>query len=88
VTGDVAQTNYGPIQVKITVKNGKITAAEATEYPNNDPRDAQINSYAIPALNQEAISASSAQIDTVSGATYTSQGYITSLQSALDKAGV
>jgi uncharacterized protein with FMN-binding domain len=53
VTGDAAQTIYGPVQVTITVKNGKIIAAEATEYPNNDPRDAQINSYAIPALNPD-----------------------------------
>jgi uncharacterized protein with FMN-binding domain len=87
VTGDVAQTIYGPIQVKVTVRNGKVTAVAAIEYPNNDPRDAQINSYAIPTLNQEAISAGSAQIDSVSGATYTSQGYISSLQSALDRAG-
>ena len=88
VTGDVAQTMYGPIEVKITVKNGKVTDAEAIEYPDQDPRDAQINAYAIPTLNQEAASASSAQIDTVSGATYTSNGYISSLQSALDKAGL
>jgi uncharacterized protein with FMN-binding domain len=88
VTGDEAQTIYGPIQVKITVKNGKVTAADATEYPNNDPRDAQINAYAIPALNSEAVSAGSAQIDSVSGATYTSRGYVSSLQSALDKAGL
>jgi uncharacterized protein with FMN-binding domain len=54
----------------------------------NDPRDQEINSYAIPQLNSEAVSAGSAQIDTVSGATYTSEGYITSLQSALDKAGL
>jgi uncharacterized protein with FMN-binding domain len=86
-TGDEAQTIYGPVQVKITVKNGKVAVAEAIEYPNNDPRDAQINSYAIPALNSEAVAASSARIDTVSGATYTSQGYASSLQSALDKAG-
>lgn len=86
-TGDEAQTIYGPVQVKITVKNGKVAVAEAIEYPNNDPRDAQINSYAIPALNSEAVAASSARIDTVSGATYTSQGYTSSLQSALDKAG-
>ncbi|HEY0934415.1 MAG TPA: FMN-binding protein [Trebonia sp.] len=88
VTGSVTQTMYGPIEVRITVKNGKVTAAEAVEYPDQDPRDAQINSYAIPALNSEAVSASSAQIDTVSGATYTSDGYISSLQSALDKAGL
>jgi uncharacterized protein with FMN-binding domain len=88
VTGAEAQTIYGPVQVKVTVKNGKVTAAEAIEYPNNDPRDAQINAYAIPALNSEAVSASSARIDTISGATYTSQGYMSSLQSALDKAGL
>ena len=88
MTGAEAQTIYGPVQVKVTVKNGKVTAAEAIEYPNNDPRDAQINAYAIPALNSEAVSASSARIDTISGATYTSQGYMSSLQSALDKAGL
>jgi uncharacterized protein with FMN-binding domain len=88
VTGAEAQTIYGPVQVKVTVKNGKVTAAEAIEYPNNEPRDAQINAYAIPALNSEAVSASSARIDTISGATYTSQGYMSSLQSALDKAGL
>jgi uncharacterized protein with FMN-binding domain len=88
VTGDVVQTVYGPVEVQITVKNGKITAAQAVEYPSQDPRDAQINSYAIPALNSEAVSAGSAHIDTISGATYTSNGYVTSLQSALDKAGL
>lgn len=88
VTGDAADTQYGPVQVQITVKNGTITAVTVTEYPSNDPRDQEINSYAIPQLNQEAMSAQSAQIDAISGATYTSEGYITSLQSALDKAGL
>ena len=88
VTGDSADTRYGPVQVKITVTNGKVTAAQAVDYPMNDPRDQEINSYAIPQLNSEAVAASSAQIDTVSGATYTSEGYVTSLQSALDKAGI
>jgi len=88
VTGGAADTIYGPVQVQITVKNGKVTAAQAVQYPQDSPRDQQINSYAIPVLNQEAVSASSAQIDAVSGATYTSGGYVTSLQSALDKAGV
>ena len=88
VTGDEAQTIYGPIQVKITVKNGKVTAAQAVQYPQDSPRDQEINSYAVPVLNQEAVSASSAHIDAVSGATYTSGGYVTSLQSALDKAGL
>jgi uncharacterized protein with FMN-binding domain len=88
VTGTAADTIYGPVQVQITVKNGKVTAAQAVQYPQGSPRDQQINSYAIPVLNQEAVSVSSASIDAVSGATYTSGGYITSLQSALDKAGV
>ena len=88
VTGTAADTIYGPVQVQITVKNGKVTAAQAVQYPQDSARDQEINSYAIPVLNQEAVSASSAQIDAVSGATYTSGGYVTSLQSALDKAGV
>jgi uncharacterized protein with FMN-binding domain len=88
ITGDAVETQYGPVQVQITVKNGTITAVNAVEYPVNDPRDQEINSYAIPELNQEALSAQSAQIDTVSGATYTSSGYLSSLQSALDQAGL
>jgi uncharacterized protein with FMN-binding domain len=86
-TGAAAETIYGPIQVKVTVRGGKLTAVQAVEYPDTDPHDAQINAYAIPALNQEALRAGSARIDAISGATYTSEGYITSLQSALDKAG-
>jgi len=86
VTGDAMDTRFGPVQVRITVANGKITAASAINYPTGSPRDAEINAYAIPQLNQEAVQASSANIDMVSGATFTSQGYIQSLQSALDKA--
>lgn len=85
VTGAEAQTRYGPVQVQITVVNGTVTKATATEYPTDQPRDQQINSYAIPQLEQETVGSSTANIDMVSGATYTSQGYITSLQSALDQ---
>lgn len=85
VTGAEAQTRYGPVQVQVTVVNGQVTKAVATEYPNQQPRDQQINSYAIPQLEQETIGSSTANIDMVSGATYTSQGYITSLQSALSQ---
>jgi uncharacterized protein with FMN-binding domain len=88
VTGAAADTMYGPVQVKITVKNGKLTAVDAVVYPQQDPRDAQINAYAVPALDREALAAGSAHIDAISGATYTSGGYISSLQSALDKAGI
>jgi uncharacterized protein with FMN-binding domain len=88
VTGAAWPTIYGPVQVKITVAGGRVTAVTAVEYPVDTPRDYQINAYAIPQLNSEALAAGSARIDAVSGATYTSQGYIGSLQSALDKAGL
>ncbi|WP_405725190.1 FMN-binding protein [Streptomyces sp. NBC_01537] len=87
-TGTAAQTRFGPVQVKITVKNKKITNIEVVEYPSDNPKDQEINNYALPVLNQEAISAQSAQIDSVSGATYTSDGYVSSLQSAIDQAGL
>jgi len=86
VTGQAFQTIYGPVQVKITVTDGRITAATAVQYPQDTPRDYQINSYAIPLLNQRAVAAGNAKIDAVSGATYTSGGYVGSLQNALDQA--
>jgi len=88
VDGDVVQTVYGPIQVDITVKDSKITAVSVPVYPDNTERDIQIGDFALPELVQETISADSANIDAVSGASYTSQGYISSLQSAVDKAGI
>jgi uncharacterized protein with FMN-binding domain len=87
-TGTAADTRYGPVQVQITLTNGTITKVAAVEYPQSDPRDEQINSYAIPQLNSETLTAQSAKIDMVSGATYTSDGYLQSLQSALDQAGL
>jgi hypothetical protein len=87
VTGHAAQTRYGPVQVQITVSGGTVTSVTAVDYPRNDPRDVQINSFAIPQLDQEATAAKSTDIDIVSGATYTSEGYIQSLQSALDQVG-
>jgi uncharacterized protein with FMN-binding domain len=86
VTGDSVDTRWGPVQVQITVADGKITAAQAVVFPQENPRDQEINAFAIPTLNDEAVQAGNASIDTVSGATYTSTGYIGSLQSALDKA--
>jgi len=88
VAGNVVQTIYGPVQVAITVTGRRITAARVPVYPNGSPRDQQINSYAVPQLIQETVAADSANISAVSGATYTSQGYISSLQSAIDKAGL
>jgi uncharacterized protein with FMN-binding domain len=88
VTGTAASTRYGPVQVQISVTDGQVTNVDAVVYPTESRRDAQINAYAIPQLNAEAVAAKSAKIDMISGATYTSTGYITSLQSALSKAGV
>jgi uncharacterized protein with FMN-binding domain len=70
------------------VTGGKITDVTAVQYPNGNGRDQQINSYALPVLAQEALSAQSAQIDHVSGATVTSDGYVQSLQSAIDQANL
>ncbi|MFH9008385.1 FMN-binding protein [Streptomyces afghaniensis] len=86
LTGSVAQTQYGPVQVRITVAGGKITKAEAVQAPKGGRSD-QITSSSVPRLNQAAVAAGNAQIDAVSGATYTSAGYKQSLQSALDQAG-
>jgi uncharacterized protein with FMN-binding domain len=84
--GDSVDTRWGPVQVRITVVNGKITASEAIVYPDGNREDQQINSFALPVLNQEAVAQQSADIDMVSGATVTSEGYLTSLQSAIDQA--
>lgn len=86
VTGDAADTRYGPVQVKVTLAGTRMTRIDVLRYPDESGRDRSINSYALPRLNQEAIAAQSAQIDVVSGASYTSDGYTRSLQSALDKA--
>ncbi|MEU1666113.1 FMN-binding protein [Streptomyces sparsogenes] len=88
VTGDAARTQYGPVQVSVTVSGGRITAATAVKTPDSGPRSEQIAASSVPKLNQAALTAQSAKIDTVSGATYTSEGYRKSLQSALDKAGL
>ena len=85
-TGGVADTQWGPVQVRITVRGGKITQSEAVQYPQGNGRDAEINGYALPVLNQEVVQQQSATIDTVSGATVTSDGYLQSLQSAIDQA--
>jgi uncharacterized protein with FMN-binding domain len=87
VTGSAVATRWGPVQVQVTVANKRITAVTVLQAPASNGRDQQINSYALPQLKAETLAAQSANIDMVSGATYTSTGYIGSLQSALDKAG-
>jgi uncharacterized protein with FMN-binding domain len=84
--GSTASTRWGDVQVSITVTDGKITAVQVPVYPNGNHRDEEINAYALPVLTQETLDAQSAQIDTVSGATVTTDGYRESLQAALDAA--
>jgi uncharacterized protein with FMN-binding domain len=82
-TGSDENTQYGDVQVQLTVANGKITDANDVQQPSDS-----IGSNAVSQLNQEVLTAQSANIQAVSGATYTSQGYIGSLQQALNKAGI
>ena len=87
-TGAVAQTRWGPVQVTITVAGGKITAVDVPQYPSGNGKDREINAYALPILKQDTLTAQSSNIDMISGATVTSDGYVQSLQSALDQAGL
>jgi uncharacterized protein with FMN-binding domain len=86
VNGSVAQTRWGPVQVQVHVSNNKITDVTTLQVPDGNRRDKEINSYAVPRLRAEVLAAQSAHIDTVSGATVTSDGYMESLQAALDAA--
>ncbi len=86
VNGTVAQTRWGPVQVQVRISAGKIKEVTVLQQPNGNRRDQEINAYAVPILRGEVLNAQSAQIDTVSGATVTSNGYVESLQAALDTA--
>ena len=85
VTGSAVGTPYGPVQITVTSTGGRITDVQVLQAPWSSGTDQQINGYALPILIQETIDAQSATIDMVSGATYTSNGYIQSLQSVLDQ---
>ena len=84
ITGKVANTVYGPVQVQLVMKSNKIVKVAVLEQPTNTIRDIQIGEFAFPKLISETLSAQNAKIDAVSGASYTSAGYISSLQSAVD----
>ena len=86
IDGQAFDTQYGPVQLRVTFQGSRIAGIVPLQLPSGQSRDQEINSYAVPILNQEALKAQSAQIDTVSGATYTSDGYAQSLQSAIDQA--
>jgi uncharacterized protein with FMN-binding domain len=86
--GAAYQTRYGAVQVSVTVKSGKITKVAVPIYPNSQPRDVMINSQAIPMLEQEVMQAQSSNINNITGASFTAQGFYMSLVSALGKAGL
>lgn len=84
--GSTVQTRFGPMQVEIVVADGKITDVKALQLTNQGGRSVQISNYAAPILRKEVLAAQSAKVSSVGGATYTSEGYLSSLQSAIDKA--
>jgi uncharacterized protein with FMN-binding domain len=86
VSGQPVNTRYGTVQVQVSLTGATITDIRALQLPNDRRRSAEISQGAEPLLRQEALTAQNARIDTVSGATYTSEGYAQSLQSALDQA--
>ncbi len=86
INGEAVSTPYGPLQVQIRLFDGRIVAANAIVYPREGLADKAVNYYAVPLLQEATVEAQSAQIDTVTGATETSEGYRDSLQSALDAA--
>jgi uncharacterized protein with FMN-binding domain len=86
VSGAVDNTQYGPMQVQLTLDGKKITNVKVLQHTDDGTESMQIDSNALPKLTSETLAAQSARIDAVSGASYTSAGYIQSLQSALDKA--
>ena len=85
VNGKVASTSYGPVQIQLIKRNGKIVKVAVLMQPTNTLNDVQIGKFAFPKLISETLAAQNGKIDAVSGATYTSAGYVQSLQSALDK---
>jgi len=86
VNGPTARTRYGPVQVQVTISGKRITGVKTLQHPSGDDRSIQIAADALPQLRAEALAAQKAQIDSVGGATYTSEGYQQSLQGALDLA--
>jgi uncharacterized protein with FMN-binding domain len=87
-TGSSVSTPYGSVQIQIVVANHKITDVKALHLTDDGGRSVQISNEAAPILRSEVLSSQSAQVSSVSGATYTSDAYLTSLQSALDQAGI
>ena len=87
VNGPTVTNEYGPVQVRVTIRGGQVVDVQALQLPSDRSRSARISAEAGPILRNETLQAQSATIDLVSGASYTSEGYARSLQAALDKAG-
>ena len=87
VNGKVATTAYGPVQIQIIMQNRKIVKVAVLQQPQNTIRDIQIGEFAFPKLISETLTVQDAKVDAVSGASYTSAGYVQSLQSAVDNGG-
>jgi uncharacterized protein with FMN-binding domain len=87
VTGPVVPIKWGEVQVRATITQGRIVAVDVLRSPDENAHDRQLNAAAVPVLVGETLTAQSARIDMVSGATYTSTGYVQSLQAALDRTG-
>ena len=87
-TGSSVSTQFGSVQVQVVVANGKITDVKTLHLTDSGGRSVQISNKAAPILLSEVLSSQSAHVSTVGGATYTSDAYLTSLQSALDQAGI
>jgi len=85
-TGSVDDAQWGVVQVKAVITNGKITDVQFLQYPNDRNRSIDINSYADPQLSSEAIQVQSANVDIVTGATDSSEAFIQSLSDALSQA--
>ncbi len=85
-TGVNANAFYGQVQVQVVIQNGKIASVNFLNYPQDRRTSARINSFAVPALQSEAVQAQSARVDVISGATLTSEAFMVSLQSALNNA--
>ncbi len=86
-TGTAIETRYGTMQVAVVISGGKITDVKVLQYTDREGRSAEISNRADPLLRTEVLQAQSANVSTIGGATYTSDGYLQSLQSALDQAG-
>lgn len=86
-TGDVANTSWGDIQVQVEIDNNSILSVSVSEYPRDRPLSTKINDTAVPILEQEAVQVQSAEVNLVTGATVTSEGFIGSLRDALAQAG-